>query len=157
VVVTAVAGIGIIMTIVDHMAEMAVVTATTVEDRLMIVAAVGVAEITGIVMGEETVLNSLTLVGKSQIEKVATVVDSMVETVMAEAEVLREKEDVTTTGVPALQKTGQNLFPETKESKQSSSVPEDTNLRELILIAMRIYQWRPPEVMFRLLLKIFVT
>ena len=52
----------------------------------------------------------------------ATVVDSMVETVMAEAEVLREKEDVTTTGVPALQKTGQNLFPETKESKQSSSV-----------------------------------
>jgi tRNA(Met) C34 N-acetyltransferase TmcA len=116
VVVTAVAGIGIIMTIVDHMAEMAVVTATT-----------------------------------------ATVVDSMVETVMAEAEVLREKEDVTTTGVPALQKTGQNLFPETKESKQSSSVPEDTNLRELILIAMRIYQWRPPEVMFRLLLKIFVT
>ena len=46
----------------------------------------------------------------------------MVETVMAEAEVLREKEDVTTTGVPALQKTGQNLFPETKESKQSSSV-----------------------------------
>ena len=124
----------------------------------MIVAAVGVAEITGIVMGEETVLNSLTPVGKSQIGKVvsrpskrsvagvidfytpfhhciksllltfemlltqATVVDSMVETVMAEAGVLREKEDVTTTGVPALQKTGQNLFPETKESKQSSSV-----------------------------------
>ena len=125
----------------------------------MIVAAVGVAEITGIVMGEETVLNSLTPVGKSQIGKVvsrpskrsvagvidfydtpfhhciksllltfemlltqATVVDSMVETVMAEAGGLREKEDVTTTGVPALQKTGQNLFPETKESKQSSSV-----------------------------------
>ena len=125
----------------------------------MIVAAVGVAEITGIVMGEETVLNSLTPVGKSQIGKVvsrlskwsvagviyfydtpfhhgiksllltfeilltqATVVDSMVETVMAEAEVLREKEDVTTTGVPALQKTGQNLFPETKESNKSSSV-----------------------------------
>ena len=49
-------------------------------------------------------------------------VDSMVETVMAEAEVLREKEDVTTMGVPALQKTGQNLFPETKESNKSSSV-----------------------------------
>ena len=49
-------------------------------------------------------------------------VDSMVETVMAEAEVLREKEDVTTMGVPALQKTGQNLFPETKESNMSSSV-----------------------------------
>ena len=48
--------------------------------------------------------------------------DSMVETVMAEAEVLREKEDVTTMGVPALQKTGQNLFPETKESNMSSSV-----------------------------------
>ena len=38
----------------------------------MIVAAVGVAEITGIVMGEETVLNSLTPVGKSQIGKVVS-------------------------------------------------------------------------------------
>ena len=34
VVVAAVAGIGIIMTIVDHMAEMAVVTATTVSNRI---------------------------------------------------------------------------------------------------------------------------
>ena len=38
----------------------------------MIVAVVGVAEITGIVMGEETVLNSLTPVGKSQIGKVVS-------------------------------------------------------------------------------------
>ena len=36
VVVAAVAGIGIIMTIVDHMAEMAVVTATTVSNRILI-------------------------------------------------------------------------------------------------------------------------
>jgi len=36
VVVAAVAGIGIIMTIVDHMAEMAVVTATTVSNRIII-------------------------------------------------------------------------------------------------------------------------
>ena len=38
----------------------------------MIVAAVGVAEITGIVMGAETVLNNLTPVGKSQIGKVVS-------------------------------------------------------------------------------------
>ena len=38
----------------------------------MIAAAVGVAEITGIVMGAETVLNNLTPVGKSQIGKVVS-------------------------------------------------------------------------------------
>ena len=62
----------------------------------------------------------------------------MVETVMAEAEVLREKEDVTTTGVPALQKTGQNLFHETKESKQSSSV-STLNFSEITINFLTIF------------------
>ena len=52
--------------------EIVIFVSRQVEDRLMIVAAVGVAEITGIVMGEETVLNSLTPVGKSQIGKVVS-------------------------------------------------------------------------------------
>ena len=96
-----VAAIGIIMTIVDHMAEMAVVTAATVstfsitllcisptvfiklkfkskyilyykvEDRLMIVAVAGAAAMAETVMADEMVLHNLIPVGKNPTAMVA--------------------------------------------------------------------------------------
>ena len=78
---------------------------------------------------------------------------SMVEIVMAEVVASLERVEEIMTDGPIPQRIGPFRYQGTKESKLNCSVKEITSHLASILIAMRIFQWRPPEAIFQHQLK----